>query len=161
MGKSLSLTEFVALIAFLFSLIAIGTDMMLPALGIIAVDLKLQTENHAQLIITVFLLGTGLGQLISGPISDTYGRKIVLCTGISLFILASIAAIITSDFLMLLIARFIQGLGISAPRSAGTVSYTHLRAHETGRNLVCRLLLEKKNISSNYLFHTIIFFSKI
>src|SRR5665213_3550903 len=23
------------------------------------------------------------------------------------------------------------------------VSYTHLRAHETGRNLVCRLLLEK------------------
>ncbi|MDB2518040.1 multidrug effflux MFS transporter [Amylibacter sp.] len=120
MGKSLSLTEFIALIAFLFSLIAIGTDMMLPALGIIAVDLNLQTENHAQLIITVFLLGTGLGQLISGPISDTYGRKIVLCTGISLFILASIAAIITSDFLMLLIARFIQGLGISAPRAAGT-----------------------------------------
>ena len=104
MGKSLSLTEFVALIAFLFSLIAIGTDMMLPALGIIAVDLKLQTENHAQLIITVFLLGTGLGQLISGPISDTYGRKIVLCTGISLFILASIAAIITSDFLIPTIA---------------------------------------------------------
>ena len=28
--------------------------------------------------------------------------------------------------------------------SKGTVSYTHLRAHETGRNLVCRLLLEKK-----------------
>ena len=29
-------------------------------------------------------------------------------------------------------------------RSVLTVSYTHLRAHETGRNLVCRLLLEKK-----------------
>ena len=28
----------------------------------------------------------------------------------------------------------------------GTVSYTHLRAHETGRNLVCRLLLEKKHL---------------
>ena len=27
-----------------------------------------------------------------------------------------------------------------------TVSYTHLRAHETGRNLVCRLLLEKKGV---------------
>ena len=27
---------------------------------------------------------------------------------------------------------------------ATPVSYTHLRAHETGRNLVCRLLLEKK-----------------
>ena len=29
-------------------------------------------------------------------------------------------------------------------RSAGTVSYTHLRAHETVLDLVCRLLLEKK-----------------
>ena len=28
--------------------------------------------------------------------------------------------------------------------NAISVSYTHLRAHETGRNLVCRLLLEKK-----------------
>src|SRR5678809_592833 len=28
--------------------------------------------------------------------------------------------------------------------SLSPVSYTHLRAHETGRNLVCRLLLEKK-----------------
>src|SRR5665213_2212414 len=31
----------------------------------------------------------------------------------------------------------------SAARTVGSVSYTHLRAHETGRNLVCRLLLEK------------------
>ena len=29
-------------------------------------------------------------------------------------------------------------------RRIAPVSYTHLRAHETGRNLVCRLLLEKK-----------------
>lgn len=120
MGKSLSLAEFIALIAFLFSLIAIGTDMMLPALNTIVDELSIETKNQVQLIITVFLLGTGLGQLISGPLSDTYGRKVVLCTGISLFILASIVAIITSNFLMLLIARFIQGLGISAPRAAGT-----------------------------------------
>src|SRR5665213_2210370 len=33
---------------------------------------------------------------------------------------------------------------ISLPPSTKSVSYTHLRAHETGRNLVCRLLLEKK-----------------
>src|SRR5678809_833186 len=40
-----------------------------------------------------------------------------------------------------------RALGWPAPfvRCApGSVSYTHLRAHETGRNLVCRLLLEKK-----------------
>ena len=33
---------------------------------------------------------------------------------------------------------------IEALRELDAVSYTHLRAHETGRNLVCRLLLEKK-----------------
>eukprot|EP01015_Nassula_variabilis_P006991 TRINITY_DN1531_c0_g1_i9.p1 TRINITY_DN1531_c0_g1~~TRINITY_DN1531_c0_g1_i9.p1 ORF type:complete len:131 (+),score=90.22 TRINITY_DN1531_c0_g1_i9:1-393(+) len=39
-------------------------------------------------------------------------------------------------------AKAVQSLaaGIKA------VSYTHLRAHETGRNLVCRLLLEKKKL---------------
>src|SRR5665213_3980810 len=35
------------------------------------------------------------------------------------------------------------GQGGVMPRGAQPVSYTHLRAHETGRNLVCRLLLEK------------------
>jgi len=120
MGKRLPIVKFVALIAFLFSLIAIGTDMMLQALNNISIDLNLKQNNHAQLIITIFLLGTGLGQLIAGPISDIYGRKVVLCVGIFLFITASILAIITSNFSMLLVARFVQGLGISAPRAAGT-----------------------------------------
>jgi len=43
-----------------------------------------------------------------------------------------------SEFSLILMA-----LGLAAGHVA--VSYTHLRAHETGRNLVCRLLLEKKN----------------
>ena len=77
MGKRLPIVEFVALIAFLFSLIAIGTDMMLPALNNISIDLNLKQNNHAQLIITIFLLGTGLGQLIAGPISDTYGLSLI------------------------------------------------------------------------------------
>ena len=36
-----------------------------------------------------------------------------------------------------------------ADRGAGPVSYTHLRAHETVLDLVCRLLLEKKKISTD------------
>ena len=39
--------------------------------------------------------------------------------------------------------KFIVNIGRQLG-SGGPVSYTHLRAHETGRNLVCRLLLEKK-----------------
>ncbi|CZR75346.1 hypothetical protein CDFC105_03907 [Clostridioides difficile] len=42
--------------------------------------------------------------------------------------------------------NFLWGGAIAANQAEGAyaVSYTHLRAHETGRNLVCRLLLEKK-----------------
>ena len=35
----------------------------------------------------------------------------------------------------------------------GPVSYTHLRAHETGRNLVCRLLLESVSVVSDHRAH--------
>ena len=48
----------------------------------------------------------------------------------------SIGAILINNFVL------VQFLGICP--FLGAVSYTHLRAHETGRNLVCRLLLEKK-----------------
>src|SRR5665213_4514666 len=41
-------------------------------------------------------------------------------------------------------ADMIRALAAGADDYLTTVSYTHLRAHETGRNLVCRLLLEKK-----------------
>ncbi|CZR73872.1 cold shock protein [Clostridium difficile BI1] [Clostridioides difficile] len=37
-----------------------------------------------------------------------------------------------------------QKVSFDIVKGARAVSYTHLRAHETGRNLVCRLLLEKK-----------------
>src|SRR5678810_1077109 len=39
------------------------------------------------------------------------------------------------------------GRASARPGARAPVSYTHLRAHETGRNVVCRVLLEKKNIS--------------
>ena len=38
----------------------------------------------------------------------------------------------------------VKSLLMGTQTKIDTVSYTHLRAHETGRNLVCRLLLEKK-----------------
>ena len=56
-------------------------------------------------------------------------RTLTLTIGVCLALLCSAQAI-----------ELKTGIGI-----VETVSYTHLRAHETGRNLVCRLLLEKKN----------------
>ena len=42
-----------------------------------------------------------------------------------------------------------KGLGPTKPLKPNAVSYTHLRAHETVLDLVCRLLLEKKTYTSH------------
>ena len=56
--------EFVILVSIMFGMIAFGTDTMLPAFPNIAKDLNLSNVNKAQLIISSFILGTGIGQLI-------------------------------------------------------------------------------------------------
>ena len=53
----------------------------------------------------------------------------------------------------LILFRGLQGIG----GGAVTVSYTHLRAHETVLDLVCRLLLEKKNNPTLHLLLSITF----
>ena len=118
-GRQLPLPEFVVLIALMFSLIAYGTDAMLPALEEIARDVEAESVNHVQLIVAAFVLGTGVGQLVSGPLSDAVGRKPVLLGGIGIFIVTSIWAAGSQTLGILLVARFIQGLGISAPRTVG------------------------------------------
>ena len=119
MGKKLSMIEFIFLMAFMFSLIAYATDAMLPAFEQIATDLKTANVSRVQLIIAFFVLGTGVGQLLAGPLSDTLGRKPVILGGILIFVLSSIWAWATASLEMLLLARFVQGLGISAPRTVG------------------------------------------
>lgn len=128
MGKRLPLLEFIILTALLFSLIAFGTDAMLPAFGQIAADLHTPNVNRVQLIVAAFVLGTGCGQLVTGPLSDAIGRKPVLLGGISVFIAASFWAWDTQSLEALLLARFIQGLGISAPRTVGMAMVRDLYA---------------------------------
>ena len=124
--------EFIILVSIMFGMIAFGTDTMLPAFPDIAKDLELLNVNKAQLIISSFILGTGLGQLISGPISDTFGRKPIITIGLMIFILACIAAYYAETLEMMLVARFIQGLGISAPR---TVTMALIRDLYSGRKM--------------------------
>lgn len=120
MGKKLPLWEFTILVAVLFSMIGLATDAMLPSLAQIGKSLDVTDSNKPQLIITVFLLGTGLGQLIMGPLSDAFGRKAIIALGLIIFILSSLYAANCTSFQSLLVARFIQGIGLSAPRTGIT-----------------------------------------
>lgn len=130
--RQLSTYEFVALVALLFSMVAFATDAMLPSLPEIGADLGLARINHAQLVVIVFVVGTGIGQLITGPLSDAFGRKPVIICGLILFILACIWAQLADTFMSLLLARFVQGLGVSAPR---TVTIAMVRDLHSGRTM--------------------------
>ncbi len=110
-----STTEFTVLIAFLMSIVAISIDAFLPALGIVSKDLQLANPNKAQYLISALFLGMAIGQLICGPLSDATGRKKILYAGISLFMLGSVICFFADNLNVMLIGRFIQGLGVSGP----------------------------------------------
>ena len=131
-AKSPSFVEFVILVSLMFSLIAFGTDSMLPSLPAIAAGLQLSDVNQAQLIVTTFVLGTGLGQLFFGPLSDATGRKPAIAAGMLLFIVGCVMCYYVQSIEGMLAGRFIQGLGVSAPR---TVTIALVRDLYKGREM--------------------------
>jgi len=118
----LSMTQFVGLIAALMALNALAIDIMLPALPDFARAFRLTDPNAAQTVITTYLIGFGLGQLVMGVLSDRFGRRPILLGGLLVYGLAAAAAAIAPDMTALLIARFIQGLGSAAPRVVGVAA---------------------------------------
>ncbi|MEM0949480.1 MAG: multidrug effflux MFS transporter [Pseudomonadota bacterium] len=112
----LSRPEFVALMAMLFATIAFSIDAMLPALPEIADDLTPAAPNRAQLIITSFVLGMGIGTLLTGPLSDAYGRKPVIIWGAVLYCIGAALAWRAQSLELVLAARVLQGIGAAGPR---------------------------------------------
>ena len=121
--------EFVALMASLMSIVALTIDALLPALPNIAEDLNITDPNSTQWLITMIFLGIGFGQLIFGPLSDSYGRKPIVYIGFFIFIISSIICVTTESFEMMLAARVFQGVGLSAPR---TISIAMVRDSFSG-----------------------------
>lgn len=116
MSTAMSRTEFVALMAMLAATVALSIDGMLPALPQIAEQLSPDNINQAQLIVTSFVLGMGLGTFVTGPLSDTFGRKPVMLWGSVLYIISAVVASRAQSLEVLLAARVCQGLGAAGPR---------------------------------------------
>ncbi|MGC9369784.1 MAG: multidrug effflux MFS transporter [Paracoccaceae bacterium] len=116
MPRRLSQPEFIALMAMLFATIAFTIDAMLPALPEIGQELSADNLNRAQLVLTSFVLGMGVGTFFTGPLSDAFGRKPVIMAGAALYCLSAVAAWASQSLEWLLAARFLQGLGAAGPR---------------------------------------------
>src|SRR5688572_7139881 len=108
--------EFIALMAVMTSIIAFSIDAMLPALPQIAADLGVADVNDRQLVVIVLFIGLALAQIAYGPISDTMGRKPAAYIGFTIFIIGSLLCILAGTFEVMLIGRFLQGVGAAGPR---------------------------------------------
>lgn len=121
--------EFVALMASLMSIVALSIDALLPALPEIGEALGVVDTNNNQMLVTMIFLGLGFGQLIFGPLSDSFGRKPIVFVGFTLFVFASIICISTNSFEMMILGRVLQGIGLAAPR---TLSIAMIRDSYSG-----------------------------
>ncbi len=64
-----------------------------------------------QLTLSIFALGFATMQLLSGPLSDRFGRRPVVLGGIGLYVLASLACAMANSIEALIVARFVQAIG--------------------------------------------------
>ena len=116
-NKKRSQLEFVVLMAALMSTVALTIDAVLPALPTIGDYLSSVSDTENQKLITTIFLGLGVGQLIFGPLSDSFGRKPMVYFGFGVFVIASIICMTTRSFEVMLLGRALQGIGLSSPRT--------------------------------------------
>jgi len=112
--------EFVIVIASIMALNPLAMDIMLPALPNIAASFDVTSANRPQMVLSVFLVGFGVGQFVMGPLSDRFGRRPILLGGMVVYCAASLLAIAAPSFETLLLARALQGVATSATRVIAT-----------------------------------------
>ncbi len=124
--------EFVALIAMMMALNALAIDSMLPALPAIGEALGVVSENSRQWVITAYLLGFGVMQIVYGPLADRFGRKPVLMAGLGLYVVFSVLAAFSPTFELLIAARVGTGVGAAALR---VLAVSIVRDRYSGRTM--------------------------
>jgi DHA1 family bicyclomycin/chloramphenicol resistance-like MFS transporter len=108
--------RYIQLVLVLGALIALGPltiDMYLPAFPRIARDLH-ASDSAVQLTLTGMLLGLAVGQLVIGPLSDAFGRRRPLVTGIGAHACASVLCALAPTVGLLAAVRVVQGFAGAA-----------------------------------------------
>lgn len=91
----------------------LATDMYLPAFAAIQHDLNTSAASVSASL-SLFLAGFAIGQLFWGPLSDRYGRKPILLSGLAIFAISCLGMLWVRDATLMLVLRFIQAIGVCA-----------------------------------------------
>jgi DHA1 family bicyclomycin/chloramphenicol resistance-like MFS transporter len=135
-----SATRLAVLLGALTAIGPLTIDMYLPALPTIARHF-VASDSAAQATLTGSLLGLAFGQLLVGPLADSFGRRAPLIAGMLLHVLASVFCALVPNIELLTVARTLQGVGASA---GAVVALAIIRDRYTGMaaaKLMSRLML--------------------
>ena len=128
------------LLGVLIALPALGTDLFVPALPALAEALAVEV-GAAQFALTTYFAGLALGMLLWGPLSDRYGRKPVLFTGLATMLGASIAAAHVDSVGAVAAARLVQGLAMASGAIIARAVVRDLHAHEQAARLLASMTI--------------------
>ncbi|SCL76384.1 Sulfonamide resistance protein [Methanoculleus chikugoensis] len=109
----------VVLIALLSAFVPLSTDLYLPALPGMG-DYFGVSASQTNLTLILFFIFFSLGLLFWGPLSDKYGRRPVLLTGLALYVAASVGCALSWDVWHLIAFRILQAIGGSAAAAVAT-----------------------------------------
>ncbi|WP_460504627.1 multidrug effflux MFS transporter [Hydrogenophaga soli] len=129
----------VFILAMLLGVQPVTTDLYLPALPAIRQDFG-GSLSQAQLTLSGLLLAFGLSQLVWGPMSDRWGRRPVLLTGLGLYTLAAVGALMASSMGWLVLWRVLQGAAMGAAVMAGRAIVRDLYVPEQGARVLSKAL---------------------
>lgn len=134
-GDSLSRNRKILYILLLGALTALGPftiDLYLPAFPALEASLGV-SEAEVQLTLTGTTVGFALGQLVVGPLSDKFGRRLPLILATALHISASLGAALSTDLATLGIFRVLMGIGAAG---GGVVAMAMVRDLFSGYAMV-------------------------
>jgi MFS transporter, DHA1 family, multidrug resistance protein len=112
--RAIGARELVVMMASIMALNALAIDGMLPAFPAIGKALSVSPSNTIQYVISSYLLGSGIGSLFFGPLSDRYGRRPILLSAMVGYGVFALACSFSGSFDLLLTMRFMHGFCGSA-----------------------------------------------
>ena len=129
--------SFILILSALMAFTSLSTDIYLPAMPVMARDL----HGDAELTITGFLIGFCIAQLIWGPVSDHFGRRLPLFAGMVLFIVGSVGCALSENIGQIVFWRVFQALGACTGPMLGRAMIRDLFSRTRAAQMLSTLMI--------------------